>query len=94
MNKNKELREILLENPDLEIKFLVSAIEEEDYPIYLEQNITKVEISDYLEVDGEIYTDSDDYGEYLCCEQDFPLEEAYKIAEALSNKVILVRLAV
>ena len=93
MSKQKELREILLKNPDLDIKFLASTVTEDDYSSYI-QNIVKITIADYLVIDGQLYTSSDEYGEYLHNGQGIPLEGAYKMTEVLTKKVILVRLSI
>ncbi len=93
--RNK-LNRLLSENPELELRILVSTNVDRDYA-HVPQYIESVEISDYFQSGEELnwilYTDIEDYiYDYCEDEKDIDNPEIRKILQKNMKKVILVTL--
>ncbi len=95
MDINKRFRDVLFDNPTLEIKYMSAVGDfEDDYPYY-ERFINKIEVSRLIDYDGRIFTEEELLALYLYDEEECATEElanvkAEEIFKQCKKKYIIV----
>ncbi len=93
--KSKELRDILIANPELEVKYLSCLGDfEDDYPYY-ERWLYKVEVSKWVYYNERIFTDEEDLALHLydkeeCTTDDLAFAKAKEIFKQCKETYIIV----